>query len=298
MIAGAAVLSGTAAAQQFPAQARDIKPKIEHADPANLKRSDFNEWTLFSIGNHRVPHYIRFSSIEQFDSKIAVRWKFLPETSEGLFLGRQFPEGISVEDLAVFDCADPIYALASRSITDKSGKIVFQYKWADPKFLILSNGPRLAPGSVAMLARNLVCQDELRTPLVSKSELASLRLPSIRGNIPEAGDFFYLPPENPKLEKNQIDVVTITKWPADMDISDILPKEESMKESPRYRFEVAKTQMSCDKNRMSFVKKEYYNSSSQLVYMAADLESQSHQIYIDLTSRYGALQRIACNLVR
>ena len=290
IIAGAAVLSGTAAAQQLP---RDIRQKI--ADPASLKRSEFNEWTLFSIGNHRVPHYIRVSSIEQFDGKIAVKWKFLPETSEGLFRGRQFPEGISVEDLAVFDCAEPIYALANRSIVDKSGKIVFQYNWADPRFLILSNGSQLASGSVAMLARDIVCRDELRTPLVGKSALASLRFPSIRSAISEVGDFFYLSPETPRQGKNQIDIVTITKWPADMNISDILPKDISMKESSKYRFEVAKTQISCEENRMSFVKKEYYGSSSQLVYMAVDLASQSHQVYIDLASRYGALQRIVCN---
>jgi len=290
IIAGAAVLSGTAAAQQLP---RDIRQKI--ADPASLKRSEFNEWTLFSIGNHRVPHYIRVSSIEQFDGKIAVKWKFLPETSEGLFRGRQFPEGISVEDLAVFDCAEPIYALANRSIVDKSGKIVFQYNWADPRFLILSNGSQLASGSVAMLARDIVCRDELRTPLVGKSALASLRFPSIRSAISEVGDFFYFIPENHKPDKNQIDVITITKWSADMNIYDILPKDISMKESSKYRFEVAKTQISCEENRMSFVKKEYYGSSSQLVYMAVDLASQSHQVYIDLASRYGALQRIVCN---
>jgi hypothetical protein len=286
-----AALSGTAAAQQSQAKTTDIRHLT------SVKRSEFNEWTMFSIGNQRVPHYIRLSSIEQFDSKVAVEWKFLPDSSDGLFRGRQFPEGISVEDLVVFDCAEPVYALANRSIIDKSGEVVFQYKWGDPEFLVLSNGPKLISGSVAMLARNIVCQDELRTPLVRKSELASLmRFPSIRNAISEVGNFFYLPPENPKPEKSRIDVVTITKWPADMNISDILPK--GMKESSKYRFEVAKTRMACDKNKMSFVKKEYYGASNQLVYMTVDLASESDQVDIDVTSRYGALRRIVCNLGR
>jgi hypothetical protein len=128
--------------------------------------------------------------------------------------------------------------------------------------------------------------------------MASLRFPSIRGAMFEVGEFFYVPPEDSKQKKSRVDVITVTKWPADVNLSDILPKEISMKVSSKYRFEVGKTQMACDKNKMSFVKKEYYGSSNQLVYMNVDLASESHQVDIDVTSRYGALRRSVCNLVR
>jgi hypothetical protein len=37
---------------------------------ANIRRSEFNEWTLFDIGGQRIPHYMSFSSIDQIDNKL------------------------------------------------------------------------------------------------------------------------------------------------------------------------------------------------------------------------------------
>jgi hypothetical protein len=165
---------------------------------ASIRRSEFKEWTMFDIGGQRTPHYMRLSSIDRFDNKVAVQWKFRPDTSEGLFRGKQFPDGVDVEDVAVFDCTEPVYSLSERTITGKSGELLFHYKWADPYFLILSNGPKLTSGSVAMSARNIACHEELRTPLVGKLELASLKFPSLASAIAGDRDIFYIPLKDEK----------------------------------------------------------------------------------------------------
>jgi hypothetical protein len=263
---------------------------------ASIRRSEFKEWTMFDIGGQRIRHYMRLSSIDKFDNKVAVQWKFLPDASEGLFRGKQFPDGVTVEDVAVFDCTEPVYALSERTITSKSGEVLFHYKWAEPHFLILSNGPKLAPGSVAMSARNIACHEELRTPLVGKLELASLKFPSLTSAIAVDRNIFYIPIKDGKRVENQISVTTIIKWSEDRKISTALPAGTGIAESSQYRFEVAQAQIDCAENKMSFLKEEYYAVSNDLVYLAAtDPSKQVPQVHINETSPYAVLRRIVCN---
>jgi hypothetical protein len=264
---------------------------------ASIRRSEFKEWIMFDVGDQRTPHYMRLSSIDQFDNKVAVQWMFRPDTSEGLFRGKQFPDGVNVEDAAVFDCTEPVYALSERAITGKSGEVLFHYKWADSRFLILSNGPKLAPGSVAMSARNIACHEELRTPLVGKLELASLKYPSLVSAIAGDRDMFYIPIKDGNRAQNQITVTTVIRWHEDRKISTVLPAGTSIAESSQYRFQVAQAQIYCAENKMSFLKEEYYTASNDLVYLAAVAPSkQVRQVYVNETSPYGKLRRIVCGL--
>jgi hypothetical protein len=252
---------------------------------------------MFDFGGQRSPHYMRLSSIDQIDNKVAVKWKFLPGTSEGLIRGKQFPDGVNVEDVAVFDCREPVYALSERTITGKSGEVLFHYKWADPHFLILSNGPKLAPGSVAMSARNIACHEEFRTPLVGKSKLASLRFPSLANTIAGDGDMFYIPIKDGNGAQNQVSGTTIIRWHEDRKISTALPAGTGIDDPSQYRFEVAQVQIYCAENKMSFFKQEYYSMSINLVYLAAvDPSKEVRQVYINETSPYSTLRRIVCNL--
>jgi hypothetical protein len=290
---GAALLSGSVTAQQ--SDPTKFNRGYESTKVATIRRSEFKEWTMFDIGGQRIPHYIRLSSIDQFDNKVAVQWKFIPETSEGLFRGKQFPDGVNVEDLAVFDCTEPMYALSERTVIGKSGEVVFHYKWADPRFLILSNGPKLGPGSVAMSARNIACHEELRTPLVDRLELTSLRFPSLANTIAGDRDIFYIPTKDGNGGQNQVSVTTIIRWHEDRKISAALPA--TIAEFSQYRFEVARVQIYCAENKMSFSKEEYYTASNNLAYLAAvDPSRQVPQIYINETSPYVALRRIVCQL--
>jgi hypothetical protein len=291
---GAALLSGNAIAQQ--SNATKFKQDFESAKVASNRRSEFKEWTMFDIGDKRIPHYMRLSSIEQFDNKVAFQWRFVPTTSEGLFRGKQFPDGVNVEDLAVFDCTEPTYALSERRITAKSGEVLFHFKWADPHFLIISNGPKLVPDSVAMLARNIACHEELRTPLVDKPDLTSLKFPSLGKTMAGDRDIFYIPIKDGNSTQNQINVTTIIKWHEDRKISTALPSGISIEESSQYRFEITQVRIYCGENKMSFFKKEYYTASTDLVYLAAmDPSRQVPQVHIDEASPYRALRRIVCN---
>jgi hypothetical protein len=294
---GAALLSASAIGQQSDTPKFDHD--IESARGASARRSEFNEWTMFDIGDKKTPHFIRLSSIDHFDGKVAFQWKFLPNTSDGLFQGKQFPDGANVKDLAVFDCTEPIYALAERTITSNSGEVLFHYKWADPHFLVVSNGLKLVPGSVAAAARNIACNEELQTPLVGKMDLILLKFPSLPKTISSASDAFYIPIKdgNSAQAQNQIKVTTIIKQHEEQEISTVLPPGTGIAESIFYRFEVIKLQIYCAENKMSFLKEEYYTTSADLVYLAAfDPSRHITTIYINEASPYRTLRRIVCNL--
>jgi hypothetical protein len=290
---GTVLLSGGAAAQQ--SDGTKLNRDHEGAKITDVRRSEFKEWTMFDIGGQRIPHYIMLNSIDRFDNKVALKWRFIPDTSEGLFRGKQFPYGVSAEDLAVFDCVEPMYALSERTIIDKSGEVLFHYKWADPHFLILSNGPKLAPGSVAMSARNIACHDELRTPLVDQSELTSLKFPSLPNATAGDGEIFYIPLKDVNGAPNRVNVTVIIRWHEDLKISAALPA--SIAESSQYRLKATQAQIYCAENKMSVSKEEYYTASKNLVYLAAaDLSKQIPIVPINETSPYGALRRIVCHL--
>jgi hypothetical protein len=292
---GAALLSVSAVAQQL--DATKFNQDFESSRIASIRRSEFKEWTMFDIGGQQIQHYIRLSSIDQFDNRVSFQWKFIPNTSEGLFRGKQFPDGVNVEDLAVFDCSESIYALSERTIIGKSGEVLFRYKWADPHFLIISNSQKLVPGSVAMSARNIACHEELRTPLLGKLELASLKFPSLPKAITGDRDMFYIPIKDEQSAQDQINVTTISRWHEDRKISTVLPSTTSIAESPQYRFEAVRVKIYCAENKMSFFKEEYYTASTDLVYLVAtDRSREIPKVYINKTSPYGALRGIVCHL--
>jgi hypothetical protein len=290
----AALLSGSAVAQQL--DLTKFNQDFKSAKIASTRRSDYKEWTMFDIGGRQIPHYMRLSSIDPFDNKVSFQWRFVPNTSEGLFRGKQFPDGVNAEDLAVFDCSEPIYALSERTIIDKSGEVLFHYKWADPHFLVISNGQKVIPGSVAMSARNIACQEELRTPLVGKLELASLKFPSLPKSIAGDRDIFYIPLNDGQSNQPQVNVTIIIRWHEDRKLSTALPPGTNIAESSQYRFEVARVKIYCAENIMSFFKQEYYTASVDLAYLAAaDRSREAPQVYLKETSPYGVLRRIVCH---
>ena len=125
---------------------------------AALKRSELTEWTLYEVANQHLPQYIQLSSIQMFENRAAAKVKMLVDPSQPkVFYGKPFPDAAYVEELNVYDCTKLAMATAEDSIFDKSGNLLYHFKWADPQYLNLSIGIALAPGSVGSSGRNIAC---------------------------------------------------------------------------------------------------------------------------------------------
>jgi hypothetical protein len=86
---------------------------------SRLKRSEFDEWTLYEVGNKRFPHYIKISSIEQIGDRVAVRTHGSLDPSDSD--QKKFADAAYYDDLIVFDCKQPIWAKAEATVVSKSG---------------------------------------------------------------------------------------------------------------------------------------------------------------------------------
>ena len=151
---------------------------------------------VVQIANGRFPQYLKLSSVDHFGARVAVSFKEAWDPSVVLVPGKPFPDGAYNEDTVVMDCNKQIFGLAERTVISTAGEILYHYKWADPHFLDLSLvGSAIPPGTVAATAENILCHEELRTPLIKKRQLASMNFLSLASTANGDGDMFYAPTE-------------------------------------------------------------------------------------------------------
>jgi uncharacterized caspase-like protein len=283
--------------RKYPNSTRraDIFDKV-----ARLRMSEFNEWTLYEIGDQRFPHYLRLSSAEKLGNRGVVLTRFLADPSRPIMSGQEFPKDVDVyvEDLSVFDCSEPVLAAAERSVVTNSGEVIFHYKWADPQFLNLSIGMKLAPGSVGLIARTIVCHDEMRTPLIDKSDLTLSNFISLSSTVKGDGEMFYLPLTDEMKDGDNITPIVAIKLNKARTISeDAAQRGLTFNGQLDYRVQISKVEIYCPENKISFLKTEFYDDEQHLVLVSpSDLSKEVPRIDVSETSPYGLLRRIACNL--
>ena len=192
---------------------------------AALKRSELTEWTLYEVGDQHIPQYIQLSSIQQFENRAAAKVKRLVDPSlPKVFYGKTFPDAAYIEELNVYDCTKPAMATAEDSIFDKSGNLLYHYKWADPQYLNLSIGITLAPGSVGLTARNIACHAEIATPLISKGQLAEMKFTSLSSTPSGDGEIFFGPSQTSQNVQDQKEIVLIIHNNSDHNVKDFFHK--------------------------------------------------------------------------
>ena len=259
---------------------------------ASLRRSEFNEWTLYEIGDKKFAHYLQISSIKPLGDRVAVRTRYTPDPSKGsLIPGRETPDGAVAHQVAVFDCNEPRMVLAESTTVSKSGEILYHYKWADPQIVDFSIGGQLAPGSVASVARNIVCHAELRTPLVSKKQLSSMSFSSLSSTASGDGDIFYKIMQNGQsATQDKKETLFIIKMHTDQE----LKADPSVTLLQRkYLTEVHRVQINCADNKMTDLRYENYDTSNNLVYTFVP-PSPGNSPEIQENSPLHLLQRIVC----
>jgi hypothetical protein len=274
--------------------------RVEARDKlSSLIRADFNEWTLYEVGggpnNWRFPHYFKPSTIQRYDSKVAVEERSLVDLSNPA--EAQFPEGSYTYALEVFDCSSSQFALAEKSVVTKTGEVLYHYKWADPQFLNLSIGGMLPPGSVGDYLRINVCHDELRTPLIAKADLTPSHFISLSSMKNGDGDIFYLPLTDEMREGNSVTPIVMLKLNDARAVVDELGQGAVLDEPLAYRYQVAKIKFDCTEHKASFLKFEFYDDTKRLVRISeADPSKEIARNDVGETSPYGLLLRIACGL--
>jgi hypothetical protein len=266
------------------------------ASISTLRRSEFDEWTQYELVQKQFPWWMQISSIRQFGNRAAVRLKYIADPALPLVAGKKFPDAAYAEQLTVFDCDQPITALSEITIYGKSAEILHHYKWGQPEYLNLSAGASIPPGSVGGTARNIVCHDKLRTPLLGKKRLSAMNFASLSSTAEGDGDIFYVPIDSGAGDGDLRDMIMIFRMHEDVGLKG--PDTSVTERLPKYRIEVDRVKLKCSSNESAAIKSEYFDASTKLVYWTATDPSANLQWskYGD-TSPIALLGRIVCPFV-
>jgi hypothetical protein len=264
------------------------------AEIARLRRSEFKEWTLFQISNGRFPQYLKLKSIRQYGDRVAFEGRALADPSFAIGMAK-YPEGTYSENTAVIDCKLSIMALADNKPVSASGQSIGPaYKWADPEFLNLSTGMSIQPGMVGATAKNIVCNDKLRTPLVSKAQLASMSFSDLASTANGDGEIYYQAVQGGDVPQGQRDAIVLIKQINDVDLAKAIGPDVTL-ELGTYKTAVFWDRFSCQEKRFSGLKSEFYDASNKLQYLiAADLSKELVWTEIQEQAPLATLQRILC----
>jgi hypothetical protein len=265
---------------------------------AALKRSEYTEWTLFDVGDKRFPQYMRLSSVDPFNNRVSVQWKFLIDPSSPLTGENQhkIDGGVYTEDVTVVDCKESQFVLAERTVVNQSNEAIYHYKWSDPHFSDFSIGARFIPGSVMFGAQNILCHEELRTPLLQKADLALTKFKSLASTNNGDGEIFYIQTNDNVKDRSRATAIAVIKYNQDHSISEALSPGTMIANPAKFRFMAQPVQLWCTERKLSAVKMEYYDSQVNLVYMTAyDITKDLPVIEFSQVSPLGILQRTICN---
>jgi hypothetical protein len=284
--------------QKYPNTSR--KAEIEEA-LAKIRIAEFEEWTLYEVANRRFPQYLQLKSIKQMGDRVVVRMKGVPDPKLPLFGDKSFPDAANAEQTTVFDCTKPIGAMSEITVFGKSGEVLSHYKWADPELLNLSFvGGTIQPKTVYETLRNIVCNEELRTPLAAKKELAEMKFTSLASTADGNGDIYYKLTSKQRTDQIK-EVVVIVKFQKDPSVAIILQsllQKEVLPDLPSYHFSAAKQLINCAEHKTVSTKFDYYDAEYKLVYTSGFLPStpSSELPWVDIKepSPNATLYQIVC----
>jgi hypothetical protein len=252
--------------EKYPDASQGDKAK---AELSALRRSEFNEWTLFDLSSEKFPQYLKLSSIHPFGDKVAVSVKYLVDPSVGLFGATKFPTGTIAEDIVVYDCKGLIITTSERTALDPDGRILDHFKWANPELLSMSIGDKITPGTVAATAVNILCDEQARTPLVTKKQLATMDFKYLATSPDREGDFYYQFIPGQAGFDEQKEIIVITKLKADKNLKNTLPQMSQAQGDWIFNTMVMRETIKCKERKVNVGKLEYYDVKNNLQYVVA-----------------------------
>jgi len=285
-----------AALQTFLIRYPDTPSRSEIEEQiARLKRAEFKEWTLFELGNQRLPFY---AQLMRFHDRAAIRVRSLIDPdSKKVFYGKEMPDARVSETLSVYDCNETRSATSEETILGKDDVVLFHYKIADPQFLNLSIAAPFKPAvSIASSFQRLACNSEINTPLVTKEQLAKKQFSLLSSTVKGDGELFYqeLPERN---TENQRSVLFIFYFFADQHLT--FPPTALFDDPPKYRIEVDRLDVQCAERKALSNRNEFYSASLDLINLISPTQSQlASQNWIelkpDIVSPLSTLHAILC----
>jgi hypothetical protein len=166
--------------------------------------------------------------------------------------------------------------------------MIYNYKWGEPEFLDISIGSTIASGSPLEAMQKLVCDEYLRQPYVTASQLSEMRFISLQSTLDGKGEVFFKPVLSNQGTSSDLVVIRLNE---DAKTATMFPSGKDILST--YRYIITRVDFDCTATNFSSPKVEYYNSDYELVSV---LWSQNQPATpINVNSPIATLKRIVCS---
>jgi TIR domain len=227
------------------------------------------EWVMFAADNNPVAYYFDPSTLKVIGDRITytARNPVVPNNANGSPT-TTLAQGAYQDERTVMDCKKSMATTTERTIYNSKSEIIFHYKLPEPDSDLRLSTP-IAAGSILSAAQHLLCDDQLRTPLLSKQRLQSNNFTHLISTPNGDGETYYDSIKNISEGEYTKETLFITELHTEHGLQEFFVKGPVRGIAPGYRTFAEAVQLDCKSRKIVPSKFEYYDRENNLVYVAA-----------------------------
>jgi hypothetical protein len=204
---------------------------------------------------------------------------------------RSLTEGAYEDDQTVVDCKKSVSILAERTVYNKAGETISHFKRGDPESLDFTGATSIPQGSVLSAAQRLICNEQLRVPLVSKQDDEKSNLTYLSNTPNGDGIILYGPPKKISDPNYDVEVLAVFRHHEDHDFGALVENQSVLGAPEKFRTVAQSSVVNCKTKKTVVTKSEVFNSEGVLEYVNAQ---PSQPVDVIELSPFGLLVGIAC----
>jgi hypothetical protein len=247
------------------------------------------EWVLYGYTDKGIGYFFQSSSIKTLGDTAVYTARF-PVQTTNTTSDKAPPQPTYEDDVTLVHCKKSLSAMMERTVYSQSGEIVSHFKRGDPKsFDLFSGGAPITPGSLLATAQRVMCDEQLRTPLLRQiSEMTSYLSPAPTGD----GDIFYGPMRTVSNSDYQLEVSTYLRYYQDLMPSEMFAGKTVTGAELGFRTFAQILQMNCQERKIRSIRLEYYDAEGNLITLIVPI--QAEPLAVTPTSPLELMLKVAC----
>ncbi len=235
--------------------------------------SKAGEWVMYEsatpvIGEPSVSHYFKPLSVKIIGDRVAYEARY--PLANAVAIDRPFAQGVYETVTNVIDCKRSIVGIAEKAVYNKANEAISNFKWGEPESLDLSVGVSIAPGSIFAAGQHIICNEQIRTPLLQNVKLPASDMKLLSRTPLGDGDIFYGPARN--ISNSTYELTSVIKSDIDHSLTELFPTAMTVVGLPSsFRVRSDLLQLSCTDRKIRDLKFELYDSQNNWLYISAPI---------------------------
>ena len=183
--------------------------------------------------------------------------------------------------------------MAERAAYNKSGEVLSRFKLGDAESIDLSNATPIVDKTIVWFAARMMCDEQLRAPLISKQQLDNMKSFLFLGPIPGA-QMFHGQVHDISTSPYQKELLAILKYYKTQSFGEAFPQAPSsiLGAPSSYAGLAERVQVNCTDKKLLIPKLEYFDPQNYLIQVTLSIPAEP--IVPNPGSGFAALVDVAC----